>query len=200
MQFNEFYKKYFKYLTPTVSVIFWLSLIFAFQGVREGIMTVLAAAVHEFGHFLCSLAILKSPTAPYGVLSGFRMKRGRMLSYGEELALYISGPAANLLLSLLLSLLPSHTAKEISLISMFTMLSNLLPIEGYDGYGAAMAAAGALGAESAVESALRCISFALTLVMLLISLYLMYYLNGGYWIYAIFSLSALSFIKKRLNS
>jgi hypothetical protein len=79
------------------------------------------------------------------------------------------------------------------------MISNLLPIEGYDGYGALTSISGMLGSGELEPFVLKWISFFFTALMTLISLYLMYYLNGGYWIFAIFSVSTLSFIKKSLE-
>ena len=166
-------------------------------------MTVLSAAVHEMGHYSYSLFFLKSPSAPYGVWSGLRMKKSGHLSYSEEIMLYLCGPLANLLFSILILpcfALSFEFARDLSVINIFTMLANLLPIEGYDGYGAILAIAGKLGMEWRTREVLRHISFFLTVVMLFISLYLMYYLNGGYWIFAVFSVSALSFIKKAMKS
>ena len=203
MQFNEFSKKYLKYFHTPISILFWLLMIFAFESPREGCMTVLAAVVHEMGHFMYTLLFLKKPSVPYGALSGLRIKKTGVLSYGEELMLYLSGPIANLAFALMLLLLfgfSSRFAVDLSVINILTMLSNLLPIEGYDGYGAIMAVSGKFGAEDLIPGILRCLSFCFTALMVLISLYLMYYLNGGYWIYAVFSISAVSFIKKSLNS
>ena len=203
MQINEILKNISKYAKTPISIIFWLLLIFAFESPRCGCMTVLSALIHEAGHFLYTLLYLKSPSPPRGALSGFRIKKKGVMSYGEEMMLYLSGPIANLAFSL--ALLPFFSvfeqfAKEFFIINMFTMLSNLLPVEGYDGYGAILAIAQRFGAECRVREALCSVSFLITALMMLISLYLMYYLNGGYWIYAVFSISAFSFIKKSLNS
>lgn len=203
MQFNELKIKYFNYSKTAVSVLFWLLIIFAFADPGEGLMTVLSAVIHESGHCLYTLLYLKAPALPRGALSGLRIKKTGVLSYGEEIMLYLSGPLANLAFCILI--LPFfavsyHFARDLIVINLFTMLSNLLPVEGYDGYGAIMAVAGRFGIEDRVVGVLRRISFFFTLLMLLISLYLMYYLNGGYWIFAVFSVSALSFIKKTLKS
>ena len=203
MQINELTRSYFKYFKTATSVLFWLLLIFGFGGPKEGMMTVISAAVHEAGHFFYTLLFLKSPSPPIGVLSGLRMKKRGVTSYGEEIMLYLSGPIANLTLCILL--LPClkfswDFAKDLILINAFTMLSNLLPVEGYDGYGAILALSSMLGAEWRVRGMLRYISFSFTVLMTLVSLYLMYYLNGGYWIFAVFSISSLSFIKKSLKS
>lgn len=203
MQINGFFSKYSRRFKTPTSVLFWLLLIFAFEAPREGCLTVLAAFIHETGHFIYTLIFLRSPSAPYGALSGLRIRKRGIMSYGQETMLYLSGPFANLVVCILL--LPCFSAAsgffgDLAVVNIFTMLFNLLPIEGYDGYGAILAVAGALGKEMQVRSVLRYASFFLTLIMLLISLYLMYYLNGGYWIYAIFSVSALSFINKALKT
>ena len=203
MQINEILKNISKHVGTPISIIFWLLLIFAFESPTDGCMTVLSALIHESGHFLYTLLYLKSPSPPSGVLSGFRIKKKGVMSYGEEIMLYLSGPIANLAFSILLLpffFLSERFAKEFFIINIFTMLSNLLPVEGYDGYGAILAIAQRFGAEGRARETLCTISFFLTALMMLISLYLMYYLNGGYWIYAVFSISAFSFIKKSLNS
>ena len=203
MQFNEICYKYFKYAKASISVLFWLLLIFAFESPREGCMTIIAAVIHESGHVLYTLLRLKRPSAPYGALSGLRIKRVGILSYGEEISLYLSGPLANLIGAILVTPLIGLTpdfAKDFAVINLLTMVSNLLPIEGYAGYGAISAIAEAIGKGEILSVILQRLSFCFTVLMMLISLYLMYYLNGGYWIYAIFMLSALSFIKKSLKS
>lgn len=203
MQFNEFFHEYLKYTKALVPILFWLLLIFAFESPEEGCMTILAAVIHESGHVLYTHLCLNRPSAPYGALSGLRIKRVGVLSYGDEIMLYLSGPLANLIGTLVA--LPCYGSsprfvKDFAVINLLTMLSNLLPIEGYDGYGAIVAIAGSLGKGETLPDILRWISFFFTLLMVLISLYLMYYLNGGYWIYVVFTVSALSFIKKSLNS
>lgn len=202
MQFNEIFQKYLKYFKTPISILFWLLIIFAFVSPAEGFMTILSAIVHEAGHYLYTLIFLRSPATPYGSLSGLRIKKSGILSYGEEIMLYLSGPIANIILCMILLpfFVASHRfAKELFVTSALTMISNLLPIEGYDGYGAIVALAAVFDAEERVRRALRGISFFFTVILVLISLYLMYFLNGGYWIFAIFSLSMLSFIKKELK-
>ena len=203
MHFNEFSKRLVSYLKSFVSIIFWLLLIFAFTTPAEGCITVLSAVVHESGHFLYTWLFVKSPSMPYGSLSGLRIRKPFVLSYGEEIMLYLSGPLANLAFAFMLLpcfLFSYDFARDFLVINIFTMLSNLLPVEGYDGYGVILAVAANCGMEQIARRILSCVSFFFTLLMLFISLYLMYYLNGGYWIFAVFSVSALSFIKKSLKS
>ena len=203
MQFNEFYKKYFKLLRAFLSALFWALIIFAFETPREALATLTAAIIHEAGHVCYALIFLRSEAVPYGVLSGLRIGKSHVMSYRDELFLYLSGPLFNLLTVFIL--LPACRsfggfAGELCVMSLFTMISNLLPIAGYDGYGALMATASILGFQDVVRPALEWISFSLTAIMTLVSLYLMYYLDGGYWIFAIFSISTLSFIKKSLKT
>ena len=201
MQINEFYKRYIKIFTAAASTLFWLLLIFAFEKPKEGLLTVTAALIHESGHFLFTLIFLKRASTPYGVISGFRIKNEQLLPYRSQLLLYLSGPIMNLAAFAVSFLLPcAEFARDFALINLFTMLSNLLPVEGYDGFGALKTAASALGVEHLMYPILKWLSFVFTSLMALISLYFMYYLNGGYWIYVIFSISALSFIKKTLKS
>jgi hypothetical protein len=196
------FKKYFRYTVSVVSALFWVLIIFAFESPREAALTVIAALIHEWGHILYTLCFLPSSSVPHSVLSGLRIKKVGIIPYRKELFLYLSGPLANLisiLLALLFSNLSSDFLGDFALISLFTMISNLLPIEGYDGYGALMSISGMLGSGELEPFVLKWISFFFTALMTLISLYLMYYLNGGYWIFAIFSVSTLSFIKKSLE-
>ena len=174
MQINEIFKNISKYIGTPISIVFWLLLIFAFESPKNGCMTVLSAVIHESGHFLYTLLYLKSPSPPRGVLSGFRIKKKGVMSYGEEMMLYLSGPLANLAFSLFLLpflAISEQFVKEFCIINTFTMLSNLLPVEGYDGYGAALAIAQRLGAEWQVRMILRYVSFSFTVLMMLVSLY-----------------------------
>lgn len=203
MQINEFLKKHFKYFTFLASVTFWILLIFAFEKPREGALTVLSALIHESGHFLYSLLVLNEWRLPMGRLNGLKMKKSHVISYGHELCLYLSGPVANLFATaaaLPFSAAKGGFAREFIVINLLTMFSNLLPVEGYDGYGVLMTLASAHNAEGVARRVLRCVSFGFTALLSLLSLYFMYYLNSGYWIYVIFTVSLLSFMKKALKT
>lgn len=98
----------------------------------------LAAAVHEAGHLL----LLRSFHAGQGRLridaAGLCWEqRGRLLSYGQELAATLAGSAANLLAALLLAAVAARTGWETGYFLAGTQLApalfNLLPVLPLDG-------------------------------------------------------------------
>ena len=99
-------------------------------------MSLLAAALHEVGHLLAA-HFLKSPIRAMRFdLLGARIDvKGRILSYGEEWLLCMSGPLFSLLFSLIGSFFWSHTKLAIafSCASLLLGLLNLLPIQTFDG-------------------------------------------------------------------
>ena len=99
-------------------------------------MSLLAAALHEVGHLLAA-HFLKIPIRAMRFdLLGARIDvKGRILSYGEEWLLCMSGPLSRLLFSLIGSVFWSHTKLAIafSCASLLLGLLNLLPIQTFDG-------------------------------------------------------------------
>jgi Zn-dependent protease len=99
-------------------------------------MSLLAAALHEVGHLLAA-HFLKIPIRAMRFdLLGARIDvKGRILSYGEEWLLCMSGPLSSLLFSLIGSFFWSHTKLAIafSCASLLLGLLNLLPIQTFDG-------------------------------------------------------------------
>lgn len=99
-------------------------------------MSLLAAALHEVGHLLAA-HFLKIPIRAMRFdLLGARIDvKGRILSYGEEWLLCMSGPLCSLLFSLIGSFFWSHTKLAIafSCASLLLGLLNLLPIQTFDG-------------------------------------------------------------------
>ena len=99
-------------------------------------MSLLAAALHEVGHLLAA-HFLKIPIRAMRFdLLGARIDvKGRILSYGEEWLLCMSGPLFSLLFSLIGSFFWSHTKLAIafSCASLLLGLLNLLPIQTFDG-------------------------------------------------------------------
>ena len=99
-------------------------------------MSLLSAALHEAGH-LAAARLLKIPIGAMRFdLLGARIDvRGRILSYGEEWLLCMSGPLSSLVFSLIGALFWSHTrlAVAFSCASLLLGLLNLLPIQTFDG-------------------------------------------------------------------
>ena len=100
--------------------------------------SLLAAAVHEAGHLLT----LRFFGAGRGCLrvdaAGFSWeRRGRLLSYGEELLAILAGPLANIVFALLLSVFSGETGWQQGFFLAGTQLVlglfNLLPVLPLDG-------------------------------------------------------------------
>ena len=175
-------------------------------------MTILAALIHEGGHFLYMLYISESKVKVRSALSGFRMKMNSHITYKEEILLCFFGPGANLIISALFGLIPFFSAKVFpslspafvewcalfSLFNLATAFSNLLPIEGYDGYRMLRAYLEDKGRFTLVK-ALERFSSALIFFLCLFSLYLIDRLGGGYWIFAVFFISMIKSISKDIS-
>lgn len=189
--------RFLRSVEESLPMLFWLLLLFGFDTPYFAMCTLISAALHELGHILALFLLDIRSTAPLGHITGFRILPHRALSYREDALVSLGGPLANLIFSLLFWLLSMPFGEYFSTLALFgvmTMLSNLAPIEGYDGYRLILA----LSAERFpyAERCLRAVSFFITAVLLFLSLYLIDKLGTGYWIYAIFSLGALSFISK----
>ena len=180
--------------------IFWMLLLFGFDSPLFALNTLISAAVHELGHISVFLLLGIKSSRPTGHISGFRILPKRSLSFSEDALVSLGGPLANLVFSLIsLSLSPffGEYAKILSLFSALTMLSNLAPIEGQDGYRIILALTSRKFPY--FEGALRKLSFAFNVILLFLSLYLIEKIGSGYWIFALFCASALSFISKSLR-
>ena len=181
-------------LCSILPMFFWLFLIFGFEEPLIAIITVVSALLHECGHIGYILWRRGRPKDMRATINGFRIKKNTSLSYGEEICLYLSGPAVNLLLFIVASLLTlvfGEICYLIAVINLATALSNLIPIEGYDGYGAIIAYLHLREESEAAERLISGISTALIFLLTLLSLYFIDRLGGGYWIFAVFFVSTL---------
>ncbi len=189
-------------ISAILPVFFWSFLVFGFEEPIMGVITIGSALIHEAGHILCIWASRGFAISLKGVVSGFRIKTGSSLSYDEEIAIYLGGPAANLLFFVLFSFLSiffGELCALISIINLATALSNLLPIEGYDGYGIIRAIINKRGLNSIAMRTLSTVSSSLVFVLCILSLYLIDRQGGGYWIFAIFFISMIKHIKLGLR-
>ena len=105
---------------------------------RSGLalMSLLAAALHEVGHIAAAKAMHIPISSMRFDLLGARIDvKGRILSYGEEWLLCVSGPLSSLVFSLVGSFFWSHSTLAIafSCASLLLGLLNLLPIQTFDG-------------------------------------------------------------------
>ena len=124
-----------RFLIQPLALIYLLFMLFCDKSGLAA-MSLLAAALHEMGH-LVAARFMKIPISAMRFdLLGARIDvKGRILSYGEEWLLCMSGPLASLVFSLIGSLFWSHSKLAIafSCASLLLGLLNLLPIQTFDG-------------------------------------------------------------------
>ncbi len=127
-------RKRFLFIQPLAALYLLFMLFCDKSGLAA--MSLLAAALHEIGH-LVAARLMKIPIAAMRFdLLGARIDvKGRILSYGEEWLLCVSGPLSSLAFSLIGSFFWSHTKLAIafSCASLLLGLLNLLPIQTFDG-------------------------------------------------------------------
>ncbi len=179
------------FIQKVLSIVFWGLLIFGFDTAFMAVLTILAALVHEGGHIGALYAASGGVHVPRGALFGFWITPRGMLSYKEELAVVLAGPAVNIILGVMLLFAPHSDFGDylrcFGLINLMTALSNILPVKEYDGYKAARLL-GALYCDDFVkfENVLSRISFAAVSAFTLIALWFMNKIGEGYWIFIIF--------------
>lgn len=194
-------RKFLHYADTLIPIAFWVIIMFGFDSVSVTIMTLLSAAIHEFGHIAVISQISgQKVSLPIPKVSGMRIKPSRILSYKEEILVAFGGPCANLVFSALL--IPfyriSHGyAVTFAIINLMTALSNLLPVSGFDGYKIALAAASLKFGSEHSERILHVFSFIFSSVSVFVSLYLILKIGEGYWIFGIFFIAMLSEVFKR---
>ena len=188
MQINKYALRILKTLFKILPILFWVLLIFGFDAPCIAFTTLISATIHELSHIAVTVFLIGGFSFR-GSVSGFRLATKRQLSYKEELLIAAAGPMANFVVFLsTLPYLPSGKyLAQLGIISLFTGISNLLPIEGYDGYRIIECIAGQLGAKETFLRILRATSFAIISTMTFISLYFIKRLDGGYWIFFLFS-------------
>jgi Zn-dependent protease len=186
--------KLFELILPA---ILWMLLLFGFDSPPLAISTLIAAALHELGHISYLIFHGNGISLFAARANGLRLYPLRTLSYREEAAFAAAGPFANLIFAIIFFLISKVFGEYfllLSVINVMTMLSNLLPIEGQDGYNLLLA----IFAEKydSAERILRRISFFFSATLSFLALYLIEKLDTGYWIFALFSIYAYTFIKK----
>ena len=121
-------------VSPAVLIVFGWMLFADRSGI--GVITLLAAALHECGHLFAARLLHIPPRALRLDLLGARIEvDGYLLSYGEEWLLCAAGPIVSLLASALAAPLwsISFAARVFSCASLVLGLLNLLPIRTFDG-------------------------------------------------------------------
>ena len=215
-----------EWLSRVLMMLFWISVMLAFDSVYTAVCTLLAAVIHEGGH-IAALYTVKRRRARGGTsvrggrdgrcagglsaaINGFRIETG-YLSYGEEAFVAFAGPLINLLAALFCGIFillsgisrrggqAADGAAIIAAVNLLTALSNLLPVRGYDGQKILRAALSARASADLADAVCRAVSFILICAGCFLSLYLMLRLSCGYWLCGIMTaslLSELSDIKK----
>ncbi len=194
-EFTGYFLRFLILIGGFLPILFWLSLIYGFDEPCAAGITVIAAVIHEAGHEAYLLLFGHMSFSLKGVLSGFRINNTARLGYKEEIKLYIAGPAANLIVSIIalpfLNIINDYGLLFV-FINLATAFSNLLPIRGHDGYGIIKTCLEMKEYGNFAFKVLRTVSFISIAVLCLFSLYLMDRYDGGYWIYGIFLLSLIS--------
>ena len=195
-------KRIIRILPNILSSLFWICIIFSFEEGSMAWASIMSALIHESGHILY-LWVLGDKIRLRGVLSGFRLKPGAMLSYKEQMLLCICGVFANIIAIIICipTLLIIGDAPIIFIIAnAVTAISNVLPIEGYDGYGFVYALLSSLDSKRWLFSLLASISTMLIFSLCILSLYFIDRYGGGYWIFALFFISMLKKVSSRLGN
>lgn len=169
--------------------LFVVLLMLAFDAVWMTVLTLAVAVIHELGHIGAAMLIgVGDISLPRAVLTGLRIRTGRMLSYREEVIIALGGPMINLALFLLL--LPLCRASDYLLafaaVNLLTALSNLVPIRGFDGQRILIGLLSGRLSPEATERLSRALTLTISASVALLSLLFMMIVGEGYWIFAVF--------------
>lgn len=197
---NAFFQRAFRIANQFLPVLFWVTLILGFEEPQIAMLTIISAIIHEGGH----IAFLKFKKIKNGelrgVISGFRIRPGSVLTYHEELMLYLSGPLSNLGAALLFSLFRGETAALLCTLNVATAVSNLFPVEGYDGYGILHSVAEKKAPGGFGIRLLDALSNGIVFTFCILSIYFIDRFGCGYWIFAVFFVSMLKQLEKWLKN
>ena len=122
-------------INVSFAVAVTLTLIIDESGV--GAIALLCCIIHEAGHIICLLILGEKPKKIELSFYGIKLERYPMSGQNTacELAVYISGPGANLIFSALLFLLSNISAsmRNAAIISLCVGIFNLIPCKPLDG-------------------------------------------------------------------
>lgn len=196
---NIFSVRFLEICLMLLSGLFWILALFGFDEPAVAFITLIAVAIHEFGHE-AMLFILKKPLRlPLPRANGFKIKPHALLSYKEEIAVLVAGPFANLIFALIaLPFLSKYESLQLfSVINGLTALTNLIPVRGYDGYKILSATAEHFEC-STLNRVLDVCSLLFASAVLLLSLYAIDRLDAGYWIFGVFFIFLLREVKNSI--
>lgn len=122
-------------INVSFAVAVTLTLIIDESGV--GAIALLCCIIHEAGHIICLLILGEKPKKIELSFYGIKLERYPMSGQNTagELAIYISGPGANLIFSAMLFLLSNiyESLREAAIISLGIGVFNLIPCKPLDG-------------------------------------------------------------------
>ena len=179
-------------------LLFWVAIVFAFDTPYMANLTLICVAIHELGHIITA-GIISKKRLLRSRFFGLKLTVGSYRSYSEDLKISLAGPLANIIAALIT--LPfiktnSHYIHLFSVVNLCTAVSNLLPIDGYDGYRIAEDILNLVCNSPKTPIFLKYVSLVIAVALCFFALYLMVKVDGGYWIYLVFVVSAVSSIKK----
>ena len=181
-------------------ILFWATLIFGFQEPQIATLTVISALIHECGHvFFLKFKGIKS-AKPRGDISGFRIRSNAVLSYQDEILLYLFGPLANICIAAILCFFDGEFASMLCTLNIATAISNLLPVKGYDGYGILYTIAERKNPDGIAARIVEYISAGMIFIFCILSIYFIDRFGSGYWIFGIFFFSMLNQLSKWLKN
>ena len=169
-------------LISGMCTVLWIVLMLGFSDIKTAFSTLLAAVIHELGHTTILLVLGKNFSFPRAVASGFRIKTSMQLSYKEEIAVAIGGPAINIALFVFLI----KSFPEFALINLITAISNLLPMKDFDGYRIISASLSVFGGADISDKIMPHVTVFFSSLLVFFSLFMIMVSNGGYWIFFIF--------------
>lgn len=175
-------KFFLNLLLNLLSALFWFLLMLSFSDIKMTILTIIAAGAHELGHVGVLCFLKKDFSLPRAVTSGFRIKTYAQASYKEEIAIAFGGPVINLIFALVFA----QTSAAFAVINLATALSNLMPMKDFDGYKIVHDfLAIAFGCELS-ERLMPHITVFVSSLFVFLSLFMIMFFDGGYWIFFIF--------------
>ena len=184
--YNSSYRKFLniKFLRSISPVLFWLILIFAFNGVSLGIMTLCSAALHELSHFT-ALLLLKKNFNFNGSYFGLRISVNEFMSYKQEITVALAGPLINIAVGLpfIFFAAGNEYLTSFGILNLMTGLVNLIPVKSFDGYRILSSILNLTLSFEKVNRIVETVSFTFIAVICFISLFLISKLDTGYFLF-----------------
>ncbi len=175
-------KNFLNLLLNLLSALFWFLLMLSFSDIKMTVLTVIAALVHELGHIAVLCFLKKDFSLPRAVASGFRIKTRAQASYKEEIVIALGGPVINLLFAFVFA----RMSTTFAVINLATALSNLMPMKDFDGYKVTSNTLSLLFGFEVSERLMPHITVFVSSLFVFLSLFMIMFFDGGYWIFFIF--------------